>query len=170
MDLVNIIEKYIELSVKRDQLNSDIQTAKDNFNNAKIEGDMAFQDSNLKLEQRYNNTAEQNSELLNKKEKDLDASKIKEAAIIIAGKKDEAEQRVSQLLQYKEVYNSKGDAAYAEQNFEQEQKYNQTLMNYDKQLKEIQPLLHYYASFISDLNMKANLKTGEIPEQSSSAR
>jgi len=182
MDIITIIEQYIELSVRHDRLNNAIQTEEDGYNYAKIEGDMAYYDKNYKLERMYNDSARNHREMKQNAEKELlqvqqllaiihatytetveslSASQLNEAAITLSVKKAEVERRVNELSQRREWARSKGDIAYNERNFSEEQEYNRISSECYLEIRKIEPTIHYYEAFINNLNYHASKKVDQ---------
>ncbi len=179
MDIIAVIEKYIELSVRRDNLKNTIENSKRYYNYAKIEGDMAFYDGDYQLEKGYNDSARRHIETQKKAEKDLsqveqllefthqtytrtveslDEVQLKEAAITMSVKKTDVERKIEELSQRRSWATSKGDTAFANHNFEEEQEYNRISSDCYVEIERIKPTLHYYESFVNDLNYHSNKK------------
>ena len=179
MDIIAVIEKYIELSVRRDNLKNTIENSERFYNYAKIEGDMAFHDGNYQSEKGYNDSARHHIETQEQAEKDLsqveqllefthqtytraveslDELQLKEAAITMSVKKTEVERKIEELSQRRNWATSKGHTAFANHNFEEEQEYNRISSDCYVEIERIKPTLHYYKSFVNNLNYNANRK------------
>lgn len=179
MDIISVIEKYIELSVRRDNLKNTIENSKRDYAYAKIEGDMAFYDGDYQLEKGYNNSASTHIETQEKSEKELsqveqllefarqiytktvqslDELQLKEAAMTMSVKKTDVERKLEELTQRRIWANSKGDIAFSNHNFQEEQEYNRISSDCYEKIERVKPTLHYYETFINDLNYHADKK------------
>lgn len=179
MDIIAVIEKYIELFVRRDKLKNTIEISKRNFDYAKTGGDIAFNEGNYQAEKRYNKSLSLYIEAQEKAKKDLsqveqllefthqtytkavqslDQIQVKEAAITMSVKKADAERKIEELSQRRSWAHSKGDTAFANQNYEEEQEYNRISSDCYVEIERIRPTLSYYEAFVNDLNYHANKK------------
>ena len=177
MELITIIDKYIELSIRRDNLNRAIQNEKDGYAYAKIEGDMAFYEKNYESEAGYNTSARMHRERQASAEKELsqviqllefthqtyiavvsgmDSIQLKELAITMSVRKEDAERQIEELSQRREWARANGDVAFANHNFESEQEYNKISSECYLEIGKVKQLLNYYKSFANDLNFRAN--------------
>lgn len=179
MDIIAVIEKYIELSVRCDNLKNTIENSKRYYNNVKIEGNIAFHDEKYQSEKYYNDETIHHIETQKKAEKNLsqveqlheftyqtytraveslDEVQLKEAAITMSVKKTDVERKIEELSQRISWATSKGDTAFANHNFEEEQEYNRISSDCYVKIERIKPTLHYYEYFVNDLNYHANKK------------
>jgi len=76
----------------------------------------------------------------------------------MAVKKTDDERKIEELSQRISWATSKGDTAFANHNFEEEQEYNHISSDCYVEIERINPTLHYYESFINNLNYHANKK------------
>ncbi len=179
MDIIAIIEKYVELNVRRENLNEAIQSEKDGYIYAKIEGEEAYHDGRYESEKGYNESARRHNENQKKSEKELlqveqllhfthqtytkaieslNEIQLKEAAITISSRKDDLERKIKELSQRRDWASSKGDVAYSKQDYKEEQEFNRVATECYLEIKKIEPALHYYEAFINNLNYHADKK------------
>ena len=71
---------------------------------------------------------------------------------------EEIERKIEELSQRRSWATSKGDTAFANHNFEEEQEYNRISSDCYVEIERIKPTLHYYESFVNDLNYHSNKK------------
>lgn len=182
MDIIAVIEKYIELSVRRDNLKNIIENSKRYHKYASNEGDIAFYDKDYKSEKRYNDSARRHIEIQEKAEKILTKvqelleithqtymttlqtvteSQIIAVSTTISAKKTDAERQIANLSQRIDWADSKGDTAFANRNFEEEQEYNHIASECYIEIEKIKPKLYYYDTFIKDLNYHATKKVDQ---------
>ena len=177
MDIIDIIEKYIELSVRRDNLKNTIENSKRNYAYAKIEGDMAYNEKDYKAEKSYNDSARSSIMLQEQSEKELaqveqllefthqkyeekvrslNELELNEALVTMSVKKSELERHITELSQRRSWAISKGDAAYANRNYDEEREYNHISSECFSEIERLKPTLHYYEAFVNDLNNRLN--------------
>lgn len=182
MDIIDIIDRHIELSVRRDNLYNTIENSKRYYDGATIEGDMAFHAKDYKLEQQYNNSARNEIENQHKAEKDfaqikqllelsyqtyteavesLNGEQLREASITISAKKGNAERKIEKLSQRRNWANSKGDIAFSEHNHYDEQEYNRISLECYTEIERTKQTLYYYDFFANDLNYHNNKKVAQ---------
>ena len=182
MDIITIIEKYVELSVRSDALKKTIKDSKDFYTYAKIEGDMAFYEKDYELEKSYNNSARYHIETQGKAENDLakvdellafvhnaykeavqslNGIELKETAITIESKKADIERQIEALSQRRNWATSKGDVAFASHNFQEEQEYNRISSECYFEIERMKPMLYYYSLFVNDLKHSADRKNNQ---------
>lgn len=181
MDIIDTIDRHIELSIRRDDLYNTIENAKRYYNGAIIEGDMAFRAKDYKLEQQYNNSARRELEIQHNGEKDLaqinqslelsyqtytetaeslNGEQLRDATIIISAKKEDAERKIENLLKRKNWADSKGDIAFSEHNINDEQEYNLISLGCYMEIAKTKQTLYYYDFFTNDLNYRADKNIG----------
>lgn len=179
LNTITVIDKYVELCVKRERLKTTIDNAKKGHHYAKTEGEMAFYNGDYKLEKKYNDSAGYYIQTQEKAAKDLahieqllefthqvytkavqslDAVELKDLAITVAEKKTDNERQVEKLSQRSEWAVSKGKEAFASKKFEEERKYNSIADDCYREVGKIEPTLDYYGSFINELNIQADKK------------
>ncbi len=177
MDIVAIIEKYIELSIRRDNVKQAIEQAKMNYHYSKVEGDMAFHDGDYELEGSYNTSARRWVEEQELSEKDLsqvehlvdithntyedilqtlDESQLKQAIDILAIKMSDAKQKLEDLSRRRKWASKKGDEEFAKGNYEKEEVYNSISSDCLRETERIKPTVYYYDLFIGNLEYYMN--------------
>lgn len=177
MDIMSIIDKYVEISVRVQKLQEEIESEKRGINYAQIEGDMAFYEKDYDLERRYNNSANWHKKNVTNAQHELSQAKqllefvhqkyeqaietmdpiqIKETAIKVSAKKEEIERKIEQLSQRRSWAQSKGDDAFKNHNFNEEQEYNKISSDCYLEIERISPSLHYYNAFVANLDYRAN--------------
>lgn len=181
MNIITLIEKHIELCVRRDDLDKLIKNSNDSYQYAKVEGDLAYNAKDYESEKRYNDSARYYKEEQYKAEREvaqldqllnvsyqnyidavekLDATKLNDAAMILTIKKEETLRRIEELAERRAWAISKGDVAFAEKNYEEEKEYNRISSECYIETQRIKPLIYYYDKFIRDLNYRANINKG----------
>lgn len=177
MDLITVIDKYIEISIRRDNLNKTIESEKDGYAYAKIEGDMAFSEGDYERESGYNTSAIMHKERQASAEKELeqvaqllefthqtyisavssmDSIQLKEAAITMSVRKKDIERQIEELSQRREWARLQGDKAFASHNFQEEQEYNKISSECYFEINKVEPKIRYYQSFANDLDFRAD--------------
>ena len=183
VDIIDVIEKYIELSVRRDNLNNAIHTDKKNYVYAIVEGDMAFSAGEYEREFGYNESAKKYIETSKKNEIILsqvrqliydvhrvyeelvssgDLTQFNDALIALTFKKDELERRSEELSQRRNWAVKKGNVAFAEKRYEDETVYNQVARDCYLEVSRNSLLIPYYRSFIDDLKKHIDEKNKTI--------
>lgn len=191
MDIITIVEKYVELSARRDNLKNTIENSKRDYANAKIEGDMAFYVGDYQSDIIHSISAREHLETQKSAEKDLaqveqlllftfqtytkavqslDEIELKEASITMSAKKADVERKIEELSERRKWAISKGDVAYSNQNNEEVQEYNHISTDCFLEIERIKPTLVYYQYFIKDLNYRANKKLDEDFQPTGSVR
>lgn len=177
MDLITVIDKYIEISIRRDNLKETIESEKDGYAYAKIEGDMAFSEGDYEREAGYNTSARMHKKRQAGAEKELEqvaqllefthqtyisavssmySIQLKEAAITMSVRKKDIERQIEELSQRREWARSQGDIAFANHNFQEEQEYNKISSECYFEIKKVEPKIRYYQLFANYLNFRAD--------------
>ena len=182
MNIIFLIEKHIELCVRRENLDRAIKNSSDSYQYAKVEGDLAYYAKDYESEKRYNDSARYYKDEQNKAEREvaqldqllnisyqnyndevekIDATKLSDAAMILTIKKEEAQRRIQVLSERRTWAISKGDVAFVEKNYDEEKEYNHISLECYMEIQRIKPLIYYYDKFIKDLNYRANIGKGD---------
>ena len=177
MDIMSIIDRYVERSVRVQKLQEKIESENRGVNYAQIEGDMAFYEKDYDSEKRYNNFANWHKKNITNAQHELSQAKkilefvhqqyeqtietmdliqIKETAIKVSAKKEEIERKIKHLSQRRKWAQHKGDDAFKNHNFNEEQEYNTISSDCYLEIEKISPSLHYYNAFILNLDYRAN--------------
>ncbi len=177
MNIVSLIEKYIELSIKRDNLNKIIEDAEKKYNYEIVEGDMAFYLKDYKIEKGYNESARRNMEIRDQAKKDLyqveqlltpthetymksiqslDENQLKEALIALSIKKTDIERLNEELINRRNWAESKGEESFNNHNIKEEQEYNHIYSDCYYKIKKNDQLIRYYESFVNNFNYYIN--------------
>lgn len=173
MDIINIIDKNIELMIRRDALKNTIDNSKRYHFYAKIEGDIAFNAGNYQLENAYNNSSRYHVSTQEAAEKELaqveqllefakqkyneaiqslDVFQLKEAYTTMSVRKTDIERKISDLSCRRSWAISMGDTAFNNHNFEEEQNYNRISSDCHVEIEKNSELLRFYEMIIKDLN------------------
>lgn len=173
--LVDVIENYIEISIRRDNLTETIENSKKMYNYAKKEGDFAFYDGDYQLEVSYNVSAKQYKDRQESAEKDLDqvnrllkhnieeyrdtisllnSDELKETSVVIKNKTTDIERKIEQLSERRKWASHKGDIAFLNSNIKEEEEYNKISSECYIEISKLEPRKKYYQSFATDLNVK----------------
>ena len=181
MNIINIIENCIELSIRRDRINNTIENSKRYYYYAKVEGDMAFNRKDYEMEKAYNNSARGYIETQDKAEKELtqisqlldtayenynneiqilNENQLSNAIMILTLKKEEIERKIQELTEHRQLASSKGDIVFANANYEEEKKYNEISLKCYLEIEKLKILFKYYNKFINDLNYYMNNRYG----------
>lgn len=173
MDIITIIEKYIELSIRRDDLEKTINYCEKSMNYEEIEGDLAFREGNYKSEQSYNKAYRYNSvvkadaqneldrvmqllDVINKQYlesiKTLSVEKLKAAAVTMNVKTSDAEREKEELSTRKYYATNLCAKAIADKDSNAGQLYNKISSECYQSIEKINQTIFYYDSFIKDLN------------------
>ena len=182
MDIITIIENYIELNVRHESLEQEVQTEQAGYDYAKIEGDLAYYEKNYKVEKSYNASARSHRENKQKAEKELlevkqqlgiihtryiatieelDVDQLRETIQTLTAKKELAERTLEGLNRRIERAKSKGDIAYNEHNYEDEREYNRIVSDCYREKRKLEPSIRYYDAFITNLNNFIIRKMGQ---------
>ena len=176
MDKIAIIEKCVELCVRRDTLVHTLERAVRGNNYAKLQGDKAYNAGNYKLESGFNTSTRQHRETEETAKKDLDQVthllefaqqeyiatveslnplQLREASLINRKKAEDVEKQIKDLTDCRESAISQGDEAYAKKNYQEEQVYNGISSSCYIEIEKKKPVAKYYNSFADELKVRA---------------
>ena len=146
---------------------------------ATVEGDMAFRDKDYETEKMYNESVRNHNENQSKASRELTQVKqlleqvhqeyikaveslgtreLRNAAITLSVKRLDTQRMIEELSQRRKWAVSKGDIAYREGNFDEEQEYNRIASDCFIESTKTEPKLHYYEAFIKDIDGYAHNK------------
>lgn len=172
MDLIKIIEEYIEIGSRYDHLRKLITSAENNYFYAKIEGDTAFSEGEYKLEESYNESAKHSKEakkaygtelalleelLLQLQQNYEEELTIKRSDELISTrnlmltKQEELENEKRNLENKMNDAKAKGDEAYKKGNIEEELEHNKVSTDYFFEIEKLNTKIDYYGSFAKDI-------------------
>lgn len=182
MDIVNIIDKYVEISVKRKNVEKQISNMDEGILHSQIKSEDAFRERDFKLEEVYIKANTKYKQMRDNLEKELvqvikelenihqlylqkvnsmSKNEIEEASVQCSLKINEIDNNYEEISKRREFAIEKGSEAFKNHNYADEQKYNEIADESYKEMEKIKSSLYYYNSFVSDLNYKK-----EINEQS----
>lgn len=180
MDLISIIENYVELGIRKINLERDIANFKKFQKYSEIEGDIAFNEGNYERENSYNYSAKVYSEREADAHKELnqviqlldfahqsyndvisgmDEDRIIEVIDRIQTKREDLQRQIDELSKRKEWANENGDTAFSNQDFALEREYNNISSECYREICKLQPKVLYYQSFVENLFYKIETKS-----------
>lgn len=175
--MVDIIEEYIELCIKRDELLNRVEEEKAEYNYAKVEGDLAYENSDYESESRYNRSLndhmdrekEANSRLdeivslmqkVSQRYKEtinlMTRNDFAEVIKILLSKKSREEEKIRVITLRRNEAVLNGNNAFSNGNYKEERRYDNIVLECDTELKEIEKKPIYYGKFIEELSSYAN--------------
>lgn len=181
MDLITIIEKNIELKIRRDNLTTIIDREKRSENYAKTGGNIAFYENNYDRESAYNSSARtardnqnvassevsQVEQLLELTERSynenlsvMNTDQINETANTLSIIRRGLERRMEELSRRRAWAREEGDKAFASHDFQGEQEYNRISSECYMEIARLKAHIDYYASFENDLTLRSSKNDG----------
>lgn len=179
MDLMTIIDKYITLSIKRDDLNKIISNCDRNINYAIASGDEAFSEGMYKLEKSYNDSVNDSKYrkvnasyelarvnvllqevhgLYTKTVSEMRTKDLEDNKLLCFSEILRLEASINELEQRRKFAMEKGDEAFKINSFYQEEFYNNICNECFEKIEDLKPKLHYYKSFELDLQNRLDMK------------
>jgi len=184
MALLNLIEEYVNLVVKKQNLEKIIEDCNRNIIYARHKGDTAFANKNYELEKAYNMSVRDSKEkkyksastLININNKlnnihqiylqtvtSMSDKDLVETINIISRKVCTLGSELSILETKKEEASKNSEVAYANKNYELEYKYNDISKECYKEMEKTISVLSCYKSFITDLKFRVDKQPEAIP-------
>lgn len=179
MDLITIIEKYVDLNIKRDDLKGIVDSCEKNIVYSTAGGDDAFSEGDYSLEKSYNDSVGYSNrrmvnalselarvEVLLKEINALylqmvstcDISVINTATVECVFKHESLERKIAELQAKKQWATLMGDKAFDKRSFYEEQYYNEISNACFDKIEDLDLRVHYFKSFVADLNNRYSLK------------
>lgn len=176
MDILTIIEEYIGLKIRKDNLNSSINSETRGQYYAKVEGDIAFNDGNYAREMGYNASARSYAQKIEEAKRDLEqierlieftnqsyvtmvssmtSSQLSETASIVSFRKYEIQRQIQQISERRTWAKQKGDEAFANHQLQEELEYNRISSECYITLNELEAKARGYQSIIDDLTRRS---------------
>ena len=173
MDIIDVVEQYIELCIERDNLKTRISDAERDFAYEKIEGDMAYRAGDYNLERGYNTAANNNVRKKQDSENMLgeinqklsfvyqeymaliesfSSDEIRDTIDRLIAKKNEIVLKVEELKEKRRTAVRLGDEAFNNRDYVEEKKQNDIVSNIDDAIRKTQPTIEYYDEIISHLS------------------
>lgn len=183
MDIMNIIDKYVEISVKRQRVENSISHIDQSIWHTKIKGEGAFREHDFKLEEEYNKANDYYKQMRENLDKELaqvmqelenihqiylqkidsmSKDEIEDASVQCSLKIDEKNKIMEELSEKREFAIQKGNEAFKNHNYTDEQKYNEIAVESYKEVENIKTSLIYYNSFVYNLNYNKEIKEQKI--------
>lgn len=180
MDLISIIENYVELGIRKINLERDIANFIKYQKCSEIEGGIAFSEGDYDRESSYNYSVKVYSDREADARKELnqviqlldfahqsyndvlstmDEDRIIEVIDRIQTKREDLQRQIDELSKRKEWANGNGDIAFSIRDYSLEKEYNNISSECYREICKLQPRVLYYQSFIENLLFKIETKS-----------
>lgn len=185
MKLLSVIDNYIELNYRYMKLVKIIDSSSNSYKYAIAKGDIAYSEGDYKSESSYNYSAEKSKKEIEFAKKELyqlegllanvdqtyrdlingmTITELNDAILFLSEKKDETDKEIERYNQKRKWALEKGDEAYANKKFVEEQEYNTIVSDCRTKGDMLNHFSSNYQSFINDirdvLHKKADEKSG----------
>lgn len=172
MYILSIIRKYVELEVKKLNLEQNLITIDEGIRYAQVEGDIAYNHHEYTKEKGYNQTIRNYQELKHKTKNNLNHVKnlLKETTTVYKSlisklTKEEIKELLSnltliieakeikleELIEKQNIASNKGDEAYNNRNYQEEAKYNKIVTECYLKEETIKKEIVIYNNIITEL-------------------
>lgn len=186
LGIADVIEKYIDILIERDNLIKDIERLENNINYSSIEAGIAFRENRYERERGYDNSTQRSQKLKAEAEKKLkgiyklqdstadllneavirsDAVELEQASVILSSKKSDNDLEIIEMNKISNRSRIKAHVAFNEGNNEKELLYDELGKSSENIIKQLSARNHYYDIHINKLDLNvATKKETAAPE------